>query len=507
MKKMCFPSEKKFCQLKTEAYISIYKEIPMGILNPLAIYEELEPKINSFILESVQRHKKTGRYSLIGFNPYMIFKSKNNYIEITRPGKSIIKKKGNPLKELQNLISKRKTLNLNNIPFHGGAAGYFSYDVMRFFEDIPLIKPDSLSLPDCYFIFVDSAIIFDHFRKKILLVKNTKINIPKKKSYYEAIKSIKKIEEIIVKAKKKLRNNEHAIHNKNAKGHENKNRNNCILYHPVSNYTENDYISMVEKVKEYISAGDIFQANLSQRFSTEFKGDPYKLYKMLREINPSPFACFFNFQDVQVVSSSPERLVKLENKKIETRPIAGTRPRRYNKTDDYKLSAELLLNPKERAEHIMLVDLERNDLGRVCEYGSVKVDELMVLEKYSHVIHIVSNIKGKLKKDKTWLDVLRAMFPGGTITGTPKIRCMEIIEELENVGRSLYTGSAGYLSFSGDMDLNILIRTIIIKQGKAYIQAGGGIVADSIPEKEYHETLYKAEALLKALRDYAFINP
>jgi anthranilate synthase component 1/para-aminobenzoate synthetase component 1 len=267
-----------------------------------------------------------------------------------------------------------------------------------------------------------------------------------------------------------------------------------------SNFTKVQFEEMVLKAKEYIRAGDIFQVNLSQRLVSPVEGDYFSLYKKLRKINPSPFACYLELDGLCVASCSPERLVRLSQGVVETRPIAGTRPRGQNHQEDEALWAELILNEKERAEHIMLVDLERNDLGRICEYGSVRVDELMVIEDYSHVFHIVSNIQGQLTPGRDFLDVIRACFPGGTITGTPKIRSMEIIDELEPTRRGLYTGSIGYISFSGEMDLNIVIRTFIIKDGMAYIQVGSGIVADSVPEREYHETLYKAQALVSALQ-------
>jgi anthranilate/para-aminobenzoate synthase component I len=263
---------------------------------------------------------------------------------------------------------------------------------------------------------------------------------------------------------------------------------------------KNEYIDIVERVKEYIAAGDIFQANLSQRVSARINDKkPLDLYKILREINPSPFAGFFDFGEYHIVSSSPERLIRIKDGIIDTRPIAGTRPRGKNGKEDEAMRAELLLNKKERAEHIMLIDLERNDLGRVSEYGSVRVDELMITEDYSHVIHIVSNITGKLAAGKDCFDAIKAAFPGGTITGVPKVRCMEIIDELEPVRRGPYTGSIGYIGFSGNMDLNIIIRTFVIKDGMAYVQAGAGLVADSDPELEYFETLKKAEALIRTL--------
>ena len=269
-----------------------------------------------------------------------------------------------------------------------------------------------------------------------------------------------------------------------------------------STFTKQGFEDVVRRAKEYIAAGDIYQANLSQRFSVGIDAvNPLELYERLSEINPSPFACYLDLDGLKIVSSSPERLLKLEDGLVQTRPIAGTRPRGKTRLEDLALSCELILSDKERAEHIMLVDLERNDLGRVCEYGSVKVDELMALEDYSHVIHIVSNVAGRLKNGRDMFDLLAAAFPGGTITGCPKIRCMQIIDELEPVARNIYTGSIGYLGFNQDMDLNIAIRTMVIKDSTAYLQVGAGIVADSDPQKEYYETLYKAQAMFKALQE------
>jgi para-aminobenzoate synthetase component 1 len=278
---------------------------------------------------------------------------------------------------------------------------------------------------------------------------------------------------------------------------EKKKRGNCKL---ASNMTKDQFESMVMQCKEYIAAGDIYQANLSQRLSAVLGGvDPIHLYKVLRNINPSPFSAYLDFGDLQLVSSSPERLVRLHEGIADTRPIAGTRRRGKDGSEMRALSAELLTNEKERAEHIMLLDLERNDLGRVCDYGTVRVDEMMAVEDYSHVIHIVSNIRGTLAPGRDAFDLVRAVFPGGTITGVPKVRCMEIIDELEPVARGPYTGSIGYIANTGDMDLNIIIRTFVVKNGTAHIQVGAGIVADSDPEREYIETLQKAEALKKAL--------
>lgn len=436
------------------------------------------------MLESVKGKDKIGRYSFLCAQPFLTLKSKGRSIEILQDGKRKTFL-GNPLEYLRQLINDIKQPPLPGYPpFLGGAVGYLSYDVGHFFEDLPCTTVDDLGLPDCYFAFVDSVIAFDHLEGKVFLASRGLSETDPAMARLRAKDNIKRLEEAL---KPKHR------------------KSNLIRLQPrksreiESNFTKAQFEEIVLCAKEYIRAGDIFQVNLSQRLASPVEGDNLNLYKKLRKINPSPFACYLELGDLTVVSCSPERLVKLNQGVVETRPIAGTRPRGDNHQEDEALWAELILNEKERAEHIMLVDLERNDLGRICEYGSVKVDELMVIEDYSHVFHIVSNICGRIRPKCDFLDVLRACFPGGTITGTPKIRSMEIIDELEPTNRGLYTGSIGYISFSGEMDLNIVIRTFIIKDNMAYIQVGSGIVADSVPELEYQETLYKAQALVTAL--------
>lgn len=427
--------------------------------NPVSIYNKLGIKENSFILDSGDSNGETARWSFIGMDPFIIFRSRNSRNEIIyNDGKREIIR-GEPLTVLKQLFDRYKIeLGEKLPPFFGGIVGFFSYDY------------------DCHFIFVKTVAAIDKLNEEVWLI---------------TIDDLRKGMSILKKLKDKILNSkqEPAVLN-----------NNINIDSLRSNYTLSEYKRMIENAKEYIRSGDIYQANLSQRFKADASGiEPFSLYQRLREVNPSPFACFLNFDGVKIISSSPERLIKLSGRIVQTRPIAGTRPRGENKMGDKKMEKELILNEKERAEHIMLVDLERNDLGRVCEYNSIKVDEFMVLEKYSHVIHIVSNIKGRLQKGKDAFDCIRACFPGGTITGVPKVRCMEIIDELEKHRRGPYTGSAGYISFNGDMDFNILIRTFVIENNNLYFQVGGGIVADSIPEKEYEETLHKAEALFQAI--------
>lgn len=349
-----------------------------------------------------------------------------------------------------------------------GAFGFLSYDFGREIEDLPNIARDDLQIPKLMFVIPETLIIFDHLLQEIEILSDS----PKK------ILSALEPENKIPGSNKHIKTGNRQFY--------------CRDKHNiVSNFRQSEFEEIVRRAKEYIAAGDIYQANLSQRFQTRLEDHPFEIYKRLRSINPSPFASYFDLGDLKLVSCSPERLIKLEKGIAETRPIAGTRPSKAP-------PKELLLDPKERAEHIMLVDLERNDLGKACEYGSVHVDESMVVEKYSHVIHIVSNVKGKLRKDKDKFDLIKAVFPGGTITGCPKIRSMEIIEELEPVKRGPYTGCIGYI-MQDKTDLSITIRTIVAKNDTAYIQVGAGIVADSDPEREYFETLHKAQAMLEAL--------
>ncbi len=477
----------------------LYVEIPYS--EPYSVYESLGCSANSILLESVKGPYKIARYSFIAFDPYLVFNVKNGEVRIH----SILKSHESvssrpPLERLKELVTAYPQKPASELPpFQGGAVGLLSYDFVRYIENIPKKAVDDLRIPDAHFFMADRVIAFDHMHKKSWLIispgaRDTELgyreisHIDWDRAYEEAS------EELRVKSYE-LR----VI--KNPITHETPN---SKLQTPNSklNYemSKEQYMDIVKRTKVYIAAGDIFQANLSQRISARIADkNPWEIYKVLRGINPSPFAAYADFGDYQIVSSSPERLIRVKDGIIETRPIAGTRPRGSDVMEDELMRAELLLNEKERAEHIMLIDLERNDIGRVSEYGSVVVDELMITEDYSHVIHIVSNVRGILEKEKTCFDVIRATFPGGTITGVPKVRCMEIIDELEPVQRGPYTGSLGYVGFSGNLDLNIIIRTFLIKGGFAYVQAGAGIVADSDPEREYYETLKKAEALIRTL--------
>ena len=500
------PSKNDFLDAIGSQRISpLYAELDLTGLTPLVALQVLRADGFPVLLESARINDKIGRYSFVTADPYLIFKSRGETVEVNLPatpagkyGKRAAMKRA-PLKKLRELLANYRTERVEGLPpFQGGAIGFFSYDFVHQFEELPRRALDDLNLPESYFVFVDLVVAFDHILNKVWVIVNPGAREQElgfrspdpsqwERYYNEAT------EKLIALRSKLMQST--AKNNVLEAGREDLQR-----IELVPNLTQPAFEEMVRQCKDYIMAGDIYQANLSQRLSAKVgTADPLRLYEILREINPSPFAAYLDFGDLQLVGSSPERLVSLREGIAETRPIAGTRKRGETSNEMQELSAELLMNEKERAEHIMLLDLERNDLGRVCDYGTVAIDELMVVEDYSHVIHIVSNIRGTLAKNKDCFDLLRAMFPGGTITGVPKVRCMEIIDELEPVARGPYTGSLGYISNAGDMDLNIIIRTFVIQDGMAHIQVGAGIVADSDPTREYSETLQKAEALKKAL--------
>ena len=481
-----YPDLREFKKLaKKGNLIPITREVLADLETPVSAFKKLEKDSEGYLLESVEGGEKFARYSFIGLDPFLIFKSRRKNIEIKEKGK-VRKIKGEPLDVLKSLMKKFSMVDVPGLPrFSGGAVGYLSYDLVRFFEKIPELNSDDLKLPDVYLIFSDTLVVFDHFRHKIKIISNAYINGKNIPEFYQ--KAIVKIDRIIARLKSPLNLPPQASSSKGRK----------VSF--SSNLSRSSFVKKVRKAKEYIKAGDVIQVVISQRFRTEIRTEPFNLYRALRSINPSPYMYYLKFKDLKLIGSSPEILVRLEEGKVTIRPIAGTRPRGKDEREDRFLERELLSDEKEKAEHIMLVDLGRNDAGRVCRYGSVKVDELMKVEKYSHVMHLVSNLNGKVKKDKDQFDVLRASFPAGTVTGAPKVRAMEIIEELEPIRRGPYAGAVGYFSFSGNLDACITIRTLVVKNNVAYLQAGAGIVADSVPEKEYEETKNKAEALMEAI--------
>ena len=434
---------------------------------------------NAFFLDSVHFKEKTARYSYLGWKPFRIFRAKES--------RNIILK-------LRNLFRCYQGRKWSELPFFtGGAVGYFSYELAHEFEILPDLACDDLGLDRIGLLLVRDLLVFDHKKKTYFLISNL---IPKQDGSFEH--ALRKRSQSIER-NRTLFQSIHASLSGRARANGETSNGRIRIRNFKADISKRTFKQMVNRAKEYIEAGDIYQANLSQRFSFEFKGRPQSLYESLREINPSPFSSFLKIGSLAVASVSPERLIKLDGRKCETRPIAGTRPRGETMEEERFFQQDLIMSPKERAEHIMLVDLERNDLGRVSDAHSIRVNELMTLEQYSHVVHIVSNIRGRLKEGYDRWDLLRAVFPGGTITGCPKIRSMEIIEELEPFKRHLYTGSIGYLDFNGDMDLNIVIRSLILYRNKGYLQVGAGIVYDSDPEAEYWETLHKGKALIDAL--------
>lgn len=494
MRELYTPTREEFIKLtKKGNLIPVYREFLADLETPVSSFLKIADDDYSYLLESVEYGEKIGRYSFLGSKPSLIFETKNTQAKIiTSKAQEEFELRADPLVVLKNILNKYHFVNIPGLPrFCGGLVGYLGYDIVRFFENIPASCKDELNLPDCVFVLTDTLVIFDHIKHKIKVVACAYIR-PKasvkgiKKTYEEAQE---RVEAIVKRLRKPLVVNKkfpQTIRTPKLK--------------IKSNLTKEKFKKIVKKAKKYIREGDIIQTVLSQRFETQIKVPPFSIYRALRSINPSPYMYYLKFKDLILVGSSPEVHVRCEAEYVEIRPIAGTRPRGRDEQEDKKLEEILLNDPKERAEHLMLVDLGRNDIGRVCRVGSVNVQELMIIENYSHVKHIVSDVTGRLKPDKDIYELIRATFPAGTVTGAPKIRAMKVIDELENTKRGPYAGCVGYFSFSGNLDTCITIRTIIIKDNRAYIQAGAGIVADSNPESEYREIINKAKALIKAVQ-------
>ena len=454
---------------------------------PISVFKRLQTERDCFLLESIGDSQVTARYSFIGRNPFINFKSCGSEITVTDYSGKTETYEGKPMEELRKLVEKYKAPKLDGIPsFNGGAVGFFAYDIIRQYENLPNIPQDDLQIPDMHFMFTDEIIAFDHKRQKIVIIVNIHAEGDIETQYRKAADRLMDIqlEMADLSALAAHENRQYRAPSK-----------------PESNMTKEEFCANVEKAKEYIKNGDIFQVVLSQRFSVETTVSPLNTYRALRLINPSPYMYYLNFGEYQIVGASPEMLVRVENGVVQTGPIAGTRPRGKTIEDDIALEKELLADEKEIAEHTMLVDLGRNDIGRVSEFGSVKVTRFKYVERFSHVMHIISDVEGKLRKDKTCFDALASALPAGTLSGAPKIRAMEIIDELEKTKRSSYGGAIGYISFNGSFDSCITIRTGLFKDGKAYVQAGGGIVYDSIPENEYQESVNKASAVLRAIEE------
>ena len=486
---MIQPSYKEFCSLAGEGnLIPVYQELLMDLETPLSFFKRLERDRYAFLLESVEGSERWARYSFLGTRPQRVFKARGKQVEIIEGGKARKFTSEAPLKLLEELLQGYKPVRVAGMPpFFGGALGYVSYNAVEQFHDIASMQRDPLGLPEIFFVFVQTLVAFDNLKHTIKVIDNVPVDAKTDlRRAYDA--SVRRIRSVIATLQKKPRGIEPRELSQ-AQGRR--------KYR--SNLNQAGFEKIVKRAKEYIRAGDIIQVVLAQRLETETPTDAFEIYRALRYVNPSPYMFYLEMEDLRVIGSSPETMVRLTGDTIELRPIAGTRRRGTTAEEERDLEAELLADPKERAEHIMLVDLGRNDVGRVARIGTVEVNELMAIERYSHVIHIVSNVRGKLAPGKSPLDLFISAFPAGTVSGAPKIRAMQIISELEPQKRGLYAGAIGYFGYNGNLDTCIVIRTIVMKGRKVYITAGAGIVADSDPKAEYQETLNKARAMLKAV--------
>jgi anthranilate synthase component 1 len=506
------PSRNQFLALaKEHTLVPVCRTLAADLETPVSAFLRAAwPERECFMLESVENGEQVGRYTFIGLQPFKRIVARGREITITE-GKKVIDIEDDIFAVLRRALTGHKPARIAGLPpFTAGAVGFFSYDAVRQIERLPETAKDELGVPDACLLFFDEVLAFDHVRKEIWLVVTADVTRGKAArapgaEYDKAVARLDRLEKLLTKPLPKLPANK-------AKGK-------LKVKHRTP---KKDFLAAVERTKEYITAGDIFQAVLSQRFDVEPEADSFQIYRALRTVNPSPYMYFLRFSPegplggtpdkqgrnskkkrttpaIELAGSSPELLVRVHQGKVEYRPIAGTRPRGATEAEDAKLADEMIHDEKERAEHVMLVDLGRNDVGRVSQFGSVKVDRLMFVERYSHVMHIVSTIEGKLKPELTAVDALRACFPAGTLSGAPKVRAMEIIEELEPARRGTYGGAVLYADFSGNLDSCIAIRSMLATGGKGYVQAGAGIVADSVPELEHAESMNKAQAVIRAI--------
>ena len=484
-----YPTFEEFKQLAAKGnIIPVYRQLFADTLTPVSAFQKISDSENAFLLESAAGGEKISRYSFLGTNPFLEFTCFGSRIEIKRGdrGEEVLHAH-DPLEVLNKEMKSFTPVQVDGLPsFFCCGVGYIGYDTIRYYESLPNVPKDDLSLPDIQAMFYDSVIIFDHLTKTIKVVCTAQIDGDFLENVYTD--AINKIDCIIERLRTPVMSLSDDITTEKE-----------ISIAFSSNFEKADFLKAVERCKEYIRAGDVFQVVISQRFKTQTHADPFNIYRVLRVINPSPYMFYLKMENLRLIGSSPEVMVKVDGRKIVVRPIAGTRRRGKDDTEDTHFAQELIADPKERAEHIMLLDLGRNDVGRVSRYGSVHIDEKMVIEKYSHVMHITSSVCGELEEGKTAFDSLKACLPAGTLSGAPKIRAMQIIDEIEPTKRGPYGGAVGYFDFFGNINTCITIRTILLKGNDAYIQAGAGIVADSIPEREYEETVNKAKGLLKAI--------
>jgi len=483
------PDYREFSRLASEfTLVPVVKSVTADLLTPVSAFLAIAAKEpDAFLLESVERGEQVGRYTFLGARPYLRVRARGEDILIHRE-KRLEQRKGSVLAVVKELLRRHRPAPLAGLPpFTAGAVGYFAYDAVRQLEDIGERTADDLSLPDCVLMFFDRLLAFDHVRHQIHIIATADVSSESPRRAYD-----RALSDIAILEKKLATGLRPADWKKSSSPGKTK-----LKIHAGT--SRRRFINSVERCKEYIAAGDIFQVVLSQRFDFVPEVAPFDIYRALRTVNPSPYMYFLRMGDVHVLGSSPEMLVRVSGSKLEYRPIAGTHPRGHDEAEDLHLEKEMLSDEKERAEHVMLVDLGRNDLGRVSQYGSVKVRDLMYVERYSHVMHIVSTLEGKLRNGLDALDAFAACFPAGTLSGAPKVRAMQIIEELEPARRGIYGGSVLYADFAGNLDSCIAIRTMLMKGKRAYLQAGAGIVADSDPAKEFQECMNKAQAVLRAV--------
>jgi len=486
---MIYPSQTEFCRLAEQGnLIPVYREILADMETPVSAFRKIDDGETSFLLESIEGGEKWGRYTFLGSGPGRVFRSRGRNFEILE-GARVVESgtADDPLAELQRFLSPFRPVELPGLPrFFGGAVGYLGYDMVRFIEDLPDGNPREIGTWDACFLLTERLLIFDSVRQTVKVVSNVHLRDGEDRTVaYD--RALREIDSLISRLRGPLPSPPEAFSSREEE------------LGLTPNFSREEFETAVDRCKEYVRAGDVIQVVLSQRFSAALDVEPFDIYRALRTVNPSPYMFFLRFGPTLVIGASPEVLVRKEGSRVEVRPIAGTRPRGATPEEDRALEQDLLADPKELAEHIMLVDLGRNDLGRVCRTGTVEVTELMVIERYSHVMHIVSNVVGELAEKKDAVDVFRAAFPAGTLSGAPKIRAMEIIDELEPSRREIYGGAVGYFSFSGNMDMAIAIRTLVVQDDRLYLQAGAGIVADSVPRAEYQETLNKAQGVVKAI--------
>jgi anthranilate synthase component I len=488
---MIQPDFREFQRLAKQGnLIPVYDVFSADLLTPVSAYLRIAQRARySFLLESVEGGEKIARYTFAGAHPEEVFRYGNGAC-VLENRERLVWEERDPISFLRERVERFRPVRLPGLPpLIAGAIGYFSYDMVRLIERLPKRLRDEIGLYDAVLMFYHGLIAFDHVQHRLWIVRNvfTEGHGSLRAKYDAAVREIKRTRQLL----------EEPV----AAEHPNKSLkpSRRVPLKVNSNFRRPEYLEVVRKAKQYIRAGDIFQVVLSQRFSAKAQANPFEIYRQLRALNPSPYLFYLQLNDVAVVGSSPEMLVKVQGRDVFYRPIAGTRRRGKDEAEDQRLEREMLSSEKERAEHIMLVDLGRNDLGRVCEYGTVKVEKLLTVERYSHVMHIVSSLCGRLREDVDCFDALMACFPAGTVSGAPKVRAMEIIEELERTRRGIYAGGILYLDFAGNLDSCIALRTMVVKNGVAHVQAGGGIVADSTPEGEYQESVNKSKALLAAL--------